>query len=103
GLGVRRGTRREDGPMNPLPDAAAYKARGNERLDKGDLDGALADYTEAIARDPALAAAYFNRALVLQQQGDLDAALADLDRVLELSPADAEAYCVRGEVRRQRQ
>ena len=39
-------------------DAEAYINRGNAKSDKGDLDGAIADYSQAIQLDPKDADAY---------------------------------------------
>ena len=47
--------------LAPREDAIAYYNRGNAKDDKGDLDGAIADYNRAIELDPKLAIAYNNR------------------------------------------
>jgi hypothetical protein len=43
----------------------------------GDQDGAIADYTEAVRRDPGLAEAYAGRAVAWAAKGDRDKAAAD--------------------------
>ena len=50
--------------MDPSPEAVAAKNRGNDRLDQGDLPGALEAYSEALRLEPAFADVYFNRAAV---------------------------------------
>jgi tetratricopeptide (TPR) repeat protein len=50
--------------------AEDFYNRGLQRQAAGDLDGALADYAEAIKRDPRMHDAYNNRANVLLQKGD---------------------------------
>src|SRR5262249_44524466 len=67
----------------PRP-AADFNRRGEQLLNKGRLDKAIADFTEAIKLDGNLAAAYFNRALCFQGKNDLVTALADLDTALRL-------------------
>jgi tetratricopeptide (TPR) repeat protein len=69
--------------------AIAYKA-------KGDLDRAIADYSEAIRLDPKYAVAYYNRAIAYKAKGDLDRAIADYNEAIRLEPKDARAYDYRG-------
>ena len=49
--------------LNPT-DAADYYNRGYRRAKEGDIAGAIADFTQAIALDPTIAAAYGNRGVV---------------------------------------
>jgi tetratricopeptide (TPR) repeat protein len=51
--------------------------RGLAKQRKGDLDGAIADYTKAIELKPDLAVAYVNRGNAKQAKSDLDGAIAD--------------------------
>jgi hypothetical protein len=55
----------------------AYLRRGNAHLAKGDLDGGIVDYAEAIKLDPGNVSAYASRALAYYARGDLDRAVAD--------------------------
>ncbi|MDT7602064.1 MAG: hypothetical protein QOF61_61, partial [Acidobacteriota bacterium] len=51
--------------------------RGLQRQAQGDLDGALADYDQALAKKPVpavLSQIYLNRANVLMSKGDYNAA-----------------------------
>lgn len=41
--------------------AQTYHNRATERYAKGDLDGAIADYSVAITFDPRMALAYYDR------------------------------------------
>ena len=69
--------------------ALAYRA-------KGELDRAIADYSEAIRIDPRYADAYYNRAIAFKAKGDLDRAIADYNEAIRLNPRDALAYNNRG-------
>jgi tetratricopeptide (TPR) repeat protein len=65
----------------------AYNNRGNAGDDKGDLDGALKDYTEAIRLKPDDATAYYNRGIARRAKGDpasTKAAIADFQKYLDL-------------------
>ncbi len=69
-----------------------YHHRGNLRREMGDLDGAYADYTQAIDLCPNYAGAYSNRAIVLASKGDYDGAIADCTQAISISPRLAAAY-----------
>jgi lipoprotein NlpI len=62
----------------------------------GDLDRAIADYTEAIQLDPNYARAYLNRGIARLAKGDLENAIADFGDVIRLDPKDATAHYNRG-------
>jgi tetratricopeptide (TPR) repeat protein len=72
--------------------AREYCNRGVTKQQKGDLDGALADYSRAIDLNPHGATAYNNRGLVKVAKGDLDGALADYNRALEITPRNFEIH-----------
>ena len=63
---------------------------------KGDLDGAIKDYNEAIQLKPDLAEAYGDRGAAKGAKGDLDGAIADCNKAIQLKPDFAEAYFNRG-------
>ncbi len=65
----------------------------------GDLDGALADYNQAIALDPRFADAWFNRATYWKANDELGRADADFSQAIELKPHLADAHAARGLVR----
>jgi serine/threonine protein kinase len=66
--------------------AAAYNGRASVRLHHlHDVDGALADCSEAIRREPDnYAMPYFNRAIAYYKKRNYDAALRDSARMLEI-------------------
>jgi tetratricopeptide (TPR) repeat protein len=49
-----------------------------------DLDGAIADYDQAIKLNPKFGLAYKNRGKAKQEKGDLDGAIADFNRAIKL-------------------
>jgi lipoprotein NlpI len=66
--------------------AVAHVNRGYEWATKGDLDRAIADYSEAIGIDPRYGSAYHRRGVIWQTKGDFDRALADHTTALRLGP-----------------
>ena len=78
-----------------LKTAEEYNNRGLEKQGRGDIDGAIADYTSAVslkAKASTLATAYNNRANARISKNDLDGAIADYSKAIELQPADEENY-----------
>jgi tetratricopeptide (TPR) repeat protein len=59
---------------------------------KGDMDGAIADFTRTIELYPKDAAGFFNRGVTKDAKGDHDGAIADYNRAIELDPKLAE-FC----------
>jgi tetratricopeptide (TPR) repeat protein len=76
--------------------AKLHTNRGVELKLKGDLDGALKDYDEAIRLNPADFFAFNNRANVRRDKGDLAGAIADYNEAVRLEPAYAAAHTSRG-------
>src|ERR1019366_8615820 len=66
----------------PKPDAAIFCNRGNAKQAKGDLDGAIADYDQAIAIQPNFAEYYRNRSVAKKRKGELEAAMADCNKAI---------------------
>jgi len=58
--------------------------RGNIKLRKGDLNGAMADLNQAIELNPQYGLAYRNRGNAKRKKGDLDGAIADFNRAIQL-------------------
>jgi len=84
--------------------AVAYYNRGNAHADKGDLDRAvadysnraIADYTEAIRLNPKNANHYSYRPGAYEAKGDFDGAIADYTEAIRLDPKNANLYIYRG-------
>jgi len=81
---------------------AAHVSDGLSRAWKGDMDGAISAFDQAIAASPRNAFAYLNRGLARQRSGDADGALADLDQAARLAPRAARVYYNRSLVLRER-
>lgn len=81
--------------LNPA-NASAYYNRGFERLDIGDYQGAVDDYTRALQIDGNQPTAYNNRGLAKFQIGDFAGAISDYTRSLELNDNEAVVYFNRG-------
>src|SRR5439155_11248289 len=78
-----------------LKTAEEYNNRGLEKQSRGDIDGAIQDYTMAVslkAKTITLAAVYNNRANARMTKNDLDNAIADYGKAIKLQPAEAETY-----------
>lgn len=55
---------------------------------KGDAEGAIERYREALAVDPALAIAWNGLSIALAKLGDLEAAVEAAEKLVELDPDD---------------
>lgn len=81
----------------PDPKASTESVQsGDDHYRRGELDDALADYTEAIRLDPKNAEAYNNRALVYNKKGELDKAIADFNDAIKIKPGTPRLYNNRG-------
>ena len=74
----------------------SWSNRGRVKRFKGDIDGAIADYSKAIDLDPNFAIALNNRGDAYIQTGDLDKAVADLDKAISAEPDFPRALGNRG-------
>ncbi|MEG4804150.1 tetratricopeptide repeat protein [Microcoleus sp. ARI1-B5] len=70
------------------------------KSEAGDIQGAIADYTAAIAINPNYAKAYNKLGIIRGRYlKDYPAAKADFDRAIEINPKYADAYYNRAKVR----
>jgi Flp pilus assembly protein TadD len=80
----------------PPTTAAGYDASAKAKLDNGNFDGAIADFTKAIALAAADIDAYYYRGRAREAKDDFEGAIADYSKVIELDPKNVEAYNDRG-------
>ena len=83
--------------------AATYLSSAENRYRNGDIDGALADYDQAIRLDPRNPQPYQLRGYLRMQKKDLDGAIADFTQGITLTPKDAGNYALRGSARYQKE
>lgn len=79
----------------PTP-AEFYAKRAEEKLEKGQIDSALADYTEALKLKGDDADLYLSRGRALFTKKDFDRSVKDYDKAIELAPKTTVAYMSRG-------
>jgi len=78
------------------PDIQQHHDRARELYNKGDYDGAIAAFYQALELDPQDEEAHYGAGVSLYNKGDFDGAVAALDWALELDPHDKEAHYHRG-------
>jgi len=76
--------------------AEAYFYRAYAKLNLGDKQAAIADYSQAIAINPKDATAYYNRGVAKSALGDMQSAIADYTQAIAINPKLAAAYNNRG-------
>lgn len=77
------------------PSARDYNIRGRLYSFKREHDRAIADFNEAIRRDPTQAAFYRERGLERSVHNELDKAIADFSAAIRLEPNDVSNYALR--------
>jgi tetratricopeptide (TPR) repeat protein len=82
--------------------AEDYFFSGDAKQSKGDLDGALADFSEAILLKPNFAPAFRWRGAIKALKGDSSEAIADFNKAIELNPSYGDAYYSRGLARQKK-
>ena len=69
---------------------------GNEKYNKGDCQGAMADWTKAIKINPQYDDSCVNLGFSRTELGDFRGAIADYTKAIEINPQRADAYFNRG-------
>jgi tetratricopeptide (TPR) repeat protein len=94
-------TNSASGSIAPLLSTAEeYVTQGKTKIEQGDYQTALQYFNQAVALDPKLLDAYYNRAnLKASKLQDTAGALADCDRTIQIDPQSAWAYSNRGYMR----
>jgi tetratricopeptide (TPR) repeat protein len=83
------------------PKADDFFIQGVDKQNKGDNQGAIIAYNEAIRLNPNLAEAYNNRGIVRKELGDKPGAIDDYNQAIKFNPNLALAYYNRGIVRKE--
>jgi len=73
-------------------DAGTYYNQGIARLEKGEHDNAISDFTKTIEMRPGFAMAHFYRGRAYLGKGEFDQAVSDLNKAIEIDPRLAVAY-----------
>jgi tetratricopeptide (TPR) repeat protein len=89
------GDGRSGGDPNAPVDAAGFARRGAASVSRGDIDGAVDDFSRAIALEPQVAALWFDRGAAEAAGGRTEPALADFDAGLKLQPDHPAAQLAR--------
>jgi len=79
-------------------EGAAAKERGNSLFRAGKFADAVAQYEDAVKRDPENAAYLNNLAAALSKIGDFSGAKRSCDKALELDPKYVKAYAKKGDL-----
>ena len=87
------------GDPNAPVDAAGFARRGAASVARNDLEGAVDDFSRAIALEPKAAVFYFDRGAAHALANQPARALADFDAGLALQPANASALLARASLR----
>jgi tetratricopeptide (TPR) repeat protein len=72
--------------------------RGADAAERGDLDLAIASFTEAIRLNSKDAQAYYNRAACYWRAKKLKQAVTDLEEAIRLMPNHARSHGIRGAI-----
>lgn len=87
--------------------AVAYVTRGSAHARRGEADSAIADFTDAISRNPRSLPAYYNRGNIYYTKEEFDNAIADFSHAIALQPDHVlsynnlgSAYLAKGEIDR---
>lgn len=76
--------------------ALAYNQRGLLKADAKDFQGAISDYTAAIAIKSDYSEPYNNRGLTREKLNDLEGALNDYNKAISFNPTNPNAFYNRG-------
>ncbi|MGD2183271.1 tetratricopeptide repeat protein [Lusitaniella coriacea] len=79
--------------------AQYWLSQGRAKVEKGQEQDAIADYTRAIELKPHSDRAYYQRGVAYARQEENKAALADLTQAIQLNSRSAEFYYQRGNSR----
>ncbi len=84
------------------PDDQRAMILGNRKLQGKDIDGAIADFSRAIALNPSNGGYYLIRAGAKERKRDYDGAIADCTQAIRIDPKDAGGYQCRGNMKQKK-
>jgi tetratricopeptide (TPR) repeat protein len=87
--------------FTPSLSANDYFNRAYSKAEKGDKQGAIPDYNEAIRIKPDYADAYNNRGNAKSDLGDKQGAIADYNEAIRIKPDYANPYYSRGLIKQE--
>ncbi|MEG4318693.1 MULTISPECIES: tetratricopeptide repeat protein [unclassified Microcoleus] len=97
---VDLGVKVPSAPVATGPKADDFYIQGGDKYEKGDYQGAIADYNQALQINPNYAKAYQNRGVARRRLGENQGAIGDYNQALRIDPNFALAYSNRGNARR---
>ena len=83
-------------PVTAQENAQSAFENGNIKLDQGDYQRAISDFTEAIRLNLNDAQVYYNRAFAYEKLGEFAKAIEDYDQAIRLKPNEDLFYFQRG-------
>jgi tetratricopeptide (TPR) repeat protein len=86
-------------PVATGPKADDFYIQGGDKFKKGDYQGAVAAYNQALRINPNYTQAYNNRGSARYSLGDKQGAITDFNQALQINPNLANAYYNRGVAR----
>ncbi|GAC1467674.1 MAG: hypothetical protein NVS2B14_13180 [Chamaesiphon sp.] len=92
---------RANSPLTREEPSVALLKQGASRAMRGDYQGAIADYNEALRLNPKNPDVYYNLGVAHYNQGLAQQAFQDFNQAIQLDPEFAEAYGNRGTLRSQ--
>lgn len=72
--------------------ASMHNEKGTAEFNKGNYEGAVQHFSDAIKADPNNVQAYNNRGVAYSKMGKNDLAISDYSKAIKLNPNFAEAY-----------
>ncbi len=95
---VDLGVKVPSAPVATRPKADDFYIQGGDKYEKGDYQGAIQAFNQAIVLNPNYSEAYNNRGNSRFQSGDNQGAIADYNEALRINPNYADAYSNRGTI-----
>lgn len=74
------------------PPPHSHLDRGSALAEKGDLDGAIAEFRQAVQQNPNDVDAHYNLGIALHSKGDLEGAIAEFREAIRLKPDFTRAH-----------